>query len=86
MKTKNDVANLLNKKKMQLHRVENCASWFLNQLTVRQRGKLIYSVFFLGGSTSVLAVLATILMSVSGWMDGWAGGWVDGCMGGRVDG
>ena len=32
-------------------------------LTVRQRGKAIYSVFFLGGSSSVLAVLATILLS-----------------------
>ena len=32
-------------------------------LTVRQRGKAIYSVFFLGGSSSVLVVLATILMS-----------------------
>ena len=34
-----------------------------SNLTVRQRGKAIYSVFFLGGSSSVLAVLATILMS-----------------------
>ena len=33
-------------------------------LTVRQRGKAIYSVFFLRGSSSMLAVLATILMSV----------------------
>ena len=33
-------------------------------LIVRQRGNTIYSVFFLGGSSSVLAVLATILMSV----------------------
>ena len=32
-------------------------------LTVRQRGKAIYSVFFLGGSSSMIAVLATILMS-----------------------
>ena len=32
-------------------------------LTVRQRGKAIYSVFFQGGSSSMLAVLATILMS-----------------------
>ena len=31
--------------------------------SVRQRGKTIYSGFFLGGSSSVLAVLATILMS-----------------------
>ena len=34
-------------------------------LTVRQMGKAIYSVFFLGGSSSKLAVLATILMSAS---------------------
>ena len=34
-----------------------------SRLTVRQRGKVIYSVFFLGGSSSVLAVLATIIMS-----------------------
>ena len=34
-------------------------------LTVRQRGKAIYSVFFLEGSSSVLAVLATILMSAT---------------------
>ena len=34
-------------------------------LTVRQRGKAINSLFFLGGSSSVLAVLATILQSVS---------------------
>ena len=32
-------------------------------LTVRQMGKVIYSVFFLGGSSSVFVVLATILMS-----------------------
>ena len=32
-------------------------------LTVKQRGKAIYSEFFLGGSSSELAVLATILMS-----------------------
>ena len=31
-------------------------------LTVRQSGKAIYSVFFLGDSSSVLAVLVTILM------------------------
>ena len=36
---------------------------FSISLTVRQRGKAIYSVFFLGGSSSVLVVLATILMS-----------------------
>ena len=34
-----------------------------SRLTVRQRGTEIYSVFFLGGSSSVLAVLTTILMS-----------------------
>ena len=34
-------------------------------LTVRQRGKAIYSVFFFGGFSSVLAVLAIIFISDS---------------------
>ena len=38
-------------------------------LTMRQRGKAIYSAFFIWVSSSVLTVLATILMSESDHLD-----------------